>query len=154
MPTAREMKPVREVFREDVLPRLEKLEESLLDLTSIKTTLTEQGKTISTIEQSLEFTDRQVREMKDNIIPAVKTEMSKLVTNICMKSLDSDTHRRKWSLIIDGIKGNTGEPETVTRDKLRTFAVQQLKVQGADAHNLVHVTVCHKMQMQELFYDL
>ena len=40
-----------------------------------------------------------------------------------MNILDLDTHRRKWSLIVNGLQGNPGETEMETRAKVRTFAM-------------------------------
>ena len=62
-----------------------------------------------------------------------------------MNILNIETHRRKWSLIINGIEGITNEPETETRSKARTMATTSLKVTVADSHLM---TACHRLSQK------
>ena len=63
-----------------------------------------------------------------------------------MKLLDLDTHRQKWTLIFNGIKGEKGEDEQVTRSKIRSFAKDKLKVTGADLHPMA---ACHRLSQKQ-----
>ena len=65
---------------------------------------------------------------------------------MCLNTLNLDTHRRKWSLIINGLKGNAGEPELVTRTKVCELAKHKLKIQGVDSHAF---TACHRLSQRE-----
>ena len=62
------------------------------------------------------------------------------------KILNIDTHRRKWTLIINGLKGKSGESEMETRAKVRTFAKERLKVTGADSHSF---RACHRLSQKD-----
>ena len=151
MPTAREMKPmiveaVREVIREEICTRLDNLEQQILDIITIKQQLTEQENTISNIEQSLEFTSSQKRDLNEKIIPDLNKKYNDLITKMCLNTFNLDTHRRKWTLIINGLKGDAGEPELVTRTKVRELAKHKLKIQGVDSHAF---TACHRLSQSE-----
>ena len=136
MPTTREMKPiiiedVREVIREAIMPRLAKLEENVEKFSDMKDMLLEQQKLLQ-IKDSLDFTENQINGICNKIIPDLDKKYGDLITNLCMNILVMDTHRRKWSIIINGIQGEAGEAERLTRSKAHSFACNKLKIPGAD----------------------
>ena len=151
MPTAREMKPViieavREVIREEIMPRLDKLEENVEKFSDMKDMLLEQQKAITEIKDSLDFTENQINGICNKIIPDLDKKYGDLITNLCMNILDMDTHRRKWSIIINGIQGEAGEAERLTRSKAHSFACNKLKIPGADSHSFA---ACHRLAQNE-----
>ena len=60
--------------------------------------------------------------------------------------LDLDTHRRKWTLIINGLDGKQGESEHETRAIVRRFATEKLKLAGADSHPF---GACHRLAQKD-----
>ena len=44
------------------------------------------------------------------------TNIQELTTGLVLQTMDIYVHRRKWSLTIHGLKGETGEDEEFTRD--------------------------------------
>ena len=89
----------------------------------------------------MDFINKQVSEA----IPDLEDKFTELKSKMCMKLLDIDTHRRKWSIIINGPKGEPREDECITRSKVRTFAKDQLKCPGADLHPLA---ACHRLSQK------
>ena len=65
---------------------------------------------------------------------------------MCLNTLNLDTHRRKWTLIINGLKGDAGESELVTGTKVRELAKHKLKIQGVDSHVF---NACHRLSQRE-----
>ena len=55
-----------------------------------------------------------------------------------MNVLDIDTHRRKWSLVINGLKGEQNESDVITQNKV-------LKVDNAKNHNF---SACHRLSQR------
>ena len=156
MLTAREMKPiiieaVREVIREEIIPRLDKLEENVEKFSDMKDMLLEQQKAITEIKDSLDFTENQINGICNKIIPDLDKKYGDLITNLCMNILDMDTHRRKWSIIINGIQGEAGEAERLTRSKAHSFACNKLKIPGADSHSFA---ACHRLAQNEILESL
>ena len=60
-----------------------------------------------------------------------------------MNALDMDKHRRKWTVIINGLHG---EAEPINRTKVRSFACNKLKIPGADTHSF---SACHRLAQKE-----
>ena len=46
----------------------------------------------------------------------------------------------------NGLKGDAGEPELVTRNKVRELAKHKLKIQGVNSHAF---TACHRLSQRE-----
>ena len=145
------MKPViieaiREVLQEEVCTRLDKLEEKVDELYEMKHILLDHQEKIKDLENSLDFTDNQIKEIKNELLPNLEKKYEEIITNICMNALDMDTHRRKWTVIINGLHGEAGEAEPITRTKVRSFACNKLKIPGADTHSF---SACHRLAQKE-----
>ena len=106
---------VKDAIREEVSDRLDKLEHKVSELTTMKSTLRDLGNQIKDLEKSLEFSSQEIKDLNEKFIPALDKKFSDLSTKICMNLLNIDVHRRKWSLIINGLKGKQGETEPETR---------------------------------------
>ena len=151
MPTARELRPmiieaVKEVIREEITSRLDDIEEKLLEITQIQDKLLEHDQHIKDIEKAMEFTSEQIKEINEHRIPDLGKRFDNITTQICLKTLDLDTHRRKWSIIMNGLEGHAGELESETSTKVRKFATDKLKVRGAESHMF---GACHRLSYQE-----
>ena len=143
MPVTREtLDAIREVIKEEVVPKLDKLEEKIDEIKNIKDTLVQHTKSIQDIEKSIQETDRQLKEFKEKTIPDLEKKCLDMTVKTCLNNLDLDTHRRKWTLILNGIQGEAGEQEKDTRTKVRDFASKQLKVAGVDHHGFA---ACHRL---------
>lgn len=135
-----------EVIRDEIAPRLDNLEKRIEDLASMKTTVADHETRITALERSVEFTAEQVRDINKEVIPKLDDKFNELNTQVCMNLLDLDTHRRKWSLIINGLQGKAGEHERDTRKQCREFAAEKLGVPDANTH---HFTACHRLSQRD-----
>ena len=133
---------VRGATREEVSDRLDKFEHKVSELTTMKSTLRDHGNQIKDLEKSLEFSSQEIKDLNEKLIPALDKKFSDLSTKICMNLLNIDVHRRKWSLIINGLKSKQGETEPETHAIVRRFASEKLKMKGVDSHLF---SACHRL---------
>ena len=125
-----------------VVDRLDTLETKVTELTNLKVTLTSHTEQIKDLDKSINNAHGQIDSINNKIIPDLDKKFTNITTKMCMNILDLDTHRRKWSLIVNGLQSNPGETEMETRAKVRTFAVDKLNVEGADSHSF---GACHRL---------
>ena len=151
MATIKELKPVirqivQDVLRAEISDKLDKLENKVSELMAVTQTLKEHDQKLKDIQQSLSFTGDQIDVINKKTVPDLDKKFTELSTKMCLNLLNIDTHRRKWTLIINGLKGKSGESELETRAKVRTFAKDRLKVTGADAHTF---RACHRLSQKD-----
>lgn len=137
---------VKEAIREEITERLENLEKKVSDIANLKTTIDSHDKRLGEHEHSLDFQGDQIKDILENSIPDLEKKFCDLTEKMCMKMLDMDMHRRKWSVIINGLDGEAGESESVTRDKVKTFAMDKMQVTGADSHP---IAACHRLAQKK-----
>ena len=70
---------------------------------------------------------------------------------MCFEHLDLETHRRKWSLVLNGLQGGGNESENMTRKKVRQFAKEKLKINDVESHFLA---ACYQKKTLLLQYVL
>ena len=147
---------VREIIKEEVASKLLKLEQqstviadvqkSISDIQKsimdINATVSEHGDTIKLMDRSLSSMNEQIDDIKNNTVAAVDKKHGDLSTQICMNMLDIDTHRRKWSLTINGLTGMLNETENFTRSSVIDFAKNELKVPEPEKHKFA---ACHRL---------
>ena len=86
--------------------------------------------------------DVRVETIETASLPALATHIASVTTNLATYVLDQDVHRRKWSLIIHGIKGAESEDELTTRQKCIALAAETLRVPNAVNTQL---SACHRL---------
>ena len=130
---------IRQVVKEDIIPKIDNLQQNIiLELDSIKQSIENHAKRL----ESLEYQGKQTNDILKESLPKLDKKFSELNEIMCMKILDLDTHRRKWSLLISGLEGNANEPETITRNTVKDFGKNKLKLAGADKLDLA---ACHRL---------
>ena len=96
---------VRDAIREEVSDRLDKLESQVCDLVNMKSTLLDHEENIREFKKGLDFTSKEISDIKDKMMPDLDKKFSELTTQLCINILDIDTHRRKWAIFVyKGIK--------------------------------------------------
>ena len=147
---------VTDIIREEVTSKLKILEDKVVELgnmqnviVNIQSRMTQTEAKVKTIEstvddmdKSITFVNKQITELESSVIPSLDNKFRDLTTKVCMNLLDMDTHRRKWSLILNGLKGEAKEHDSLTREKVKTFGKEGLKVTDADSHNFA---ACHRL---------
>ena len=136
---------VREVINEEVLPRLCNLEKQISDIADMKAKLDSQQTRLSEHEDTLAFLDKQIQDIQTKSITELEKKFTELTEKVCFNILNLDLHRRKWSLIVNGVEGLAGEKESVTRDKVKCFARDKLAIVGAYSHPLA---ACHRLSQK------
>ena len=144
---------VRNIIREEITPQLSKLEDKVNALSDMQAQVIDlQNKVAKTeakcqlIEDSVSSINDEVEELRSKTLPSMDKKIADMTTNLCMNMLDLDTHRRKWTVIVNGIKGDANEPELQTRKAVRKFAKEELKIQEPENHQF---TACHRLAQKK-----
>ena len=97
-------------------------------------------------EKSLQFHSKQVDDILSKTVPNLERKFTELNEMMCFKYLDLETHRRKWSLVLNGLQNEGNESENMTRMKFRQFAKEKLKINDVESHLLA---ACHRLSPEE-----
>lgn len=130
---------VRKAIHDELGPRLTKIDETLNKLGDLH-------QKVQDLDDSLKFTNDRIEALIKTTLPALSEHFAKVTENLAHQTLQIDTHRRKWNLILHGLKGNAGEDEKVTRAACIEFAESDLKVPDADH---VRFEACHRLSRKD-----
>ena len=133
---------IREELSLEIIPRLIKLEKTIQEVSEMKETINNNRTRLDEQEKSITFNGQEIQAITNKTIPDLEAKFNDLTQKVCLNILNLETHRRKWSLIISGIKGIAQESEAATRSNIRVFAKTNLKVEGADSHPMA---ACHRL---------
>ena len=85
----------------------------------------------------------------DNVIntflPALNQKVVDFATAIATTMIEKEVHSRKWSLVVQGIRGESGEPSELTRKKCIDLASQHLGVNCG----VTDFAACHRLNNKE-----
>lgn len=129
---------INNAIKSQVEKRLDSLEESIKQMTEIRST-------VSAMEDSLNFTSSRLDDLHKVTLPALAKHVESISTALVFQTLDLDVHRRKWSLTIQGLTGNAGEPEDATRRACVNLAQEHLGVTNAKDDDLA---ACHRLKQE------
>ena len=73
------------------------------------TQLTELNEKFDQLEKDIQDCSNRVETIINDFLPKLSDKVSKISTALTMRILDNDVHKRKWSIIIHGLKGPAGE---------------------------------------------
>ena len=96
---------------------------------------------IESIEMSLEAYSQSVASVQKHTLPGLVDHFNCAVTALAINNLDISVHRRKWTLIVSGIKGKAGESSDDTRSKLCTAVNSALGIQVSPSD----FAACHRL---------
>ena len=125
--------------------KLEPILEAMKDIQLIKTEIKELKETSHELEKSVIDTSDKMEAMLNNTYPNLKAEINNIAEALALQTLDIEVHRRKWNLVVQGIKGTAKEEEDITRGKLVNFARDSLRVTDA-ANN--RFSACHRLRRE------
>lgn len=125
-------------MQQDLDERMERLENSLSLTTGLQ-------KTVSDLESSMQFHSDRLESLATVSLPALAEHVEKVTTALALQTLDIDMHRRKWSLIVHGLKGNPKEEESTTREKVVNLATTHLGISDASVDNF---SACHRLKSE------
>ena len=127
------------VIKQEVSDRLDRFEQPLSQLSALQ-------KEMGDVSASLEFTSKQLEDLKSSSLPVVYNHVKCITSAQAFQTLDIDIHRRKWSLTINGLKGKPSEDEVDTRNACVRLACDHLGIPDADASDLA---ACHRLANKE-----
>ena len=130
---------VSSAFESHVASLHRKLDQALGELADIRTT-------VSHIENGLQDCSSRVDTIHQDFLPRIDKQINDIATALCFRQIDMDQHSRKWSLIVQGVKGAAHEPQETTRKACLTMARDSLKIQDAEKTPLA---ACHRLRQTE-----
>lgn len=98
--------------------------------------------TMSSLKDDLSFLSNKYDTLKNTALPALASHVSNIANNLTLRHLELETHRRKWNLILHGIKGDADEFQHTTRESVLKFAKDKLEIR--DTSN-IHIAACHRL---------
>lgn len=126
---------IRRIIREEVTSRLDEIDKALKSLVEINNRL-------DTVERGLQHTAERLESAITEILPSITTHIAKLAEGLAEQTLQIDTHRRKWNVILHGVDGPAGEEAADTRASCVTFARDILKVPNVER---TRFAACHRL---------
>ena len=80
---------------------------------------------VSAVETAMQFTSKRMDDLEKVALPALASHVEQVASALALQTLDIDVHRRKWSLTVQGLKGDPDEDDADTRRacvRLRRFS--------------------------------
>lgn len=111
------------------------------ELHDIKSSVKSIQQDIAEIKHSLTDCSERVEQIQQTFLPSLSKRITDISVALAERVLDMDVHSRKWSLIINGVKGVAGENETVTREKCIKLATDM----GVTNAGNIHFSACHRL---------
>lgn len=126
---------VKIAVEEVVGSKLAKIDKALSDLVAL-------NQRMAAVEAAMQATSDRLEDAITNMLPALTAHVSHLTEALARRQLELEVHRRKWNLVIHGLKGDAKEDGTVTRAKCLRFAQEVLQVPDAEDTPLA---ACHRL---------
>jgi hypothetical protein len=98
-------------------------------------------KEVKDIDQAIKDCSGRVDTITDNFLPNLAQQVTNIAVALAECILDMDMHSHKSSLIIQGLQGDKGEEESVTRAKCTKLA-KDIGVADADD---TYFSACHRL---------
>ena len=106
---------IRKVVKEENKVLCDKLDTAITKLESLSAKYAD-------IEKGLEDCAAKIEKTVDVFLPELHNKVCEVATQLTMQLLQIDCHRRKWSLIIQGLKGEANEKsEETTKNALNSL---------------------------------
>ena len=134
---------VCETVRKELDSRLAPLLEAVNELRAIKLDVAELKNKTAEFQASIEDTSAKVDDVVSNVVPELSNKINEVATALALQTLDMDVHRRKWNVIIQGLKGHAGESEEITKGKVIRFARDSLKIVNTES---LQLAACHRLK--------
>ena len=94
------------------------------------------------IESAIADCSARIDQTLTEFIPKLNAKAVELSSSLAIRLLDIDVHRRKWSLVLQGLPGESGENADVTRVKCVQLAKTHLGVPDASTADMA---ACHRL---------
>ena len=128
-------------FQKHVDDKVDHLEKKIADVVSLQSS-------IDRIETSVQEIKSSTNKLKTDTIPGLVDHMNSMLTLIGLQNIDLNMHRRKFSLIIQGLPGKAEESSDDTRKAVIDMAKKNLKLRDTKDTPLREdqLSACHRLQ--------
>ena len=99
-----------------------------------------QGK-VTSIEDSLVSYSKSVESVQKQTLPSLVDHLNCAVTALAINDLDTNMHRRKFTLVVQGVKGKKGESAEETRTKLINTVKSTMGITAVESD----FSACHRL---------
>ena len=97
---------------------------------------------VSAVETAVQFTSKRMDDLEKVTLPALASHVEQVASALALQTLDIDVHRRKWSLTVQGLKGDPDEDDVDTRRACVRLARQHLDIEDAAEADFA---ACHRL---------
>lgn len=128
-------------FQKQIADKVDHLEKKIEDVASLQSS-------IDRIETSVQEIKSSTNKLKTDTIPGLVDHMNSMLTHIGLQNVDLNMHRRKFSLIIQGLPGKAEESSDDTRKAVLDMAKKNLKLKDTRDTPLREdqLSACHRLQ--------
>ena len=100
---------------------------------------------IDDVENAISNTSQRLDDLYKHSLPKIQQHIQDVATGFALQTLDLDVHRRKWSLTVQGLKGEENEDEDKTWDICVKLAKECLDVKDSSPMDFA---ACHRLSRQ------
>ena len=125
---------------DELIKRVQSLESEVAEVRSLDLT-----NKIQTIQSDLSSHETLMNNLKKDTLPSLVGHLNQVVNALALTHLNSEVNRRKYTLVVHGIKGQRKEEASVTRKKLIDSAKTLLGVSAAESD----FAACHRLNFNE-----
>ena len=101
---------------------------------------------VSAVETAMQFTSKRMDDLEKVALPALASHVEQVASALALQTLDIDVHRRKWSLTVQGLKGDPDEDDADTRRACVRLARQHLDIEDAAEADFA---ACHRLSRKK-----
>ena len=101
---------------------------------------------VSAVESAMQFTSKRMDDLEKVALPALASHVEQVASALALQTLDIDVHRRKWSLTVQGLKGDPDEDDADTRRACVRLARQHLDIEDAAEADFA---ACHRLSRKK-----
>ena len=127
---------MNKIIKSQIDERLTRMEDSIK-------VMSDYGKTLASVEAACNHTSQRLDALHDTTLPNLASHSQKVADALVFQTLDLDVHRRKWNLTLQGLPGEAGENENVTRRSCIKLAREKLGITEAKEDDF---SACHRLK--------
>ena len=127
---------MNKIIKSQIDERLTRMEDSIK-------VMSDYGKTLASVEAACSHTSQRLDALHDTTLPNLASHIQKVADALVFQTLDLDVHRRKWNLTLQGLPGEAGENENVTRRSCIKLAREKLGITEAKEEDF---SACHRLK--------
>ena len=122
--------------------------QSIRDVTEKVDKLDKKIEDVIALQDSVAEVKAATHLIKTETLPNIIDHMNNMVTHLALQNIDLNMHRRKWSLIIQGLPGKANEQGDDTRRAVLEMARKNLKLKDTKDTPLKdeQLAACHRLQ--------